>query len=73
MGIALSTSVQQQLSNFVEANMTDGNIKSQDKTGLYDVEGKVFSPKVLSLGYSSVSLGETILQIIALRGLPQKF
>ena len=57
MGIALSTSVQQQLSNFIEANMTDGNIKSQDKTGLYDVEGKVFSPKVLSLGYSSVSLG----------------
>ena len=56
MGITLSTSVQQQLSNFIEANM-ESAIKSRDRTGLYDVEGKVFAPKVLSLGYSSVSLG----------------
>ena len=69
MGITLSTAVQQQLSNFIEANMTASNVKSRDRTGLYDIKAddtglgkdgdgtEVYAPKVLSLGYSSVSLG----------------
>ena len=38
MGITLSTAVQQQLSNFIEANMTASNVKSRDRTGLYDIK-----------------------------------
>ena len=62
MGMTLSTAVQQQLTNFVEANMKDGQTGSKDITGLYDVSGEIYSPKVLSMGYASVSLGRDYFQ-----------
>ena len=42
--------------------MKDGQTGSKDITGLYDVSGEIYSPKVLSMGYASVSLGRDYFQ-----------
>jgi len=71
MGITLDVDVQQDLSNFVGSNLKKGNIKNKDITGLYldDVD---FKPKVLSIGYSSVSLGRDYFEQYVLERFTSK-